>query len=126
MSDDELIDKLYRKYLKQGICPSGIVRITMEDLARLRCRSVFLEFYAQWCIPCRIIEPMIERLSRIYEGRVLFGRVNVDEEPMIASKFGVLSVPTIVMLRDGEEVKRVIGLVDFNTLRRLIEAYLIP
>jgi thioredoxin 1 len=70
------------------------------------------------------MEPILRKLAQIFAGKVLFGRINVDEHPEIAVEYGVMSIPTTLLMKDGEEVYRVIGAVDFNTMRRFIEIYL--
>lgn len=69
-----------------------------------------VDFWATWCPPCRALGPIVDSLADAYQGRAAIAKVNIDEEPGIANKFGVQSIPTIVFLRDGEEVGRVVGL----------------
>ena len=68
-----------------------------------------LDFGAKWCGPCRQLEPVIEALSRAYAGRVQFSMVDVDDDPALAQRHGVRSMPTLVIVRDGREVGRIIG-----------------
>ncbi|MEQ2456328.1 thioredoxin [Flavonifractor hominis] len=68
-----------------------------------------VDFWASWCGPCKMLSPVIERLAEQYEGKALVGKVNVDDEPNLAMRFGVMSIPTVVFLKDGKEIDRKVG-----------------
>ena len=68
-----------------------------------------VDFWAAWCGPCRTVAPIIEQLAREYSGRVAFGKLNVDENPLTSSEFQVESIPTLLIFRDGEPVDGIIG-----------------
>ena len=70
---------------------------------------VLIDFWAEWCGPCRMIAPVIEELAGDYSGRVKVAKLDVDAEPGIASRYGVLSIPMIALFKDGEMVERVVG-----------------
>ena len=85
-----------------------------------------VDFWAPWCGPCRMVAPMIEQLAGEYEGRVSFAKVNVDDARETASKYGIRSIPTIGVFRDGEPVDGVVGAVPKQHLAQLIEKQLAP
>jgi len=70
---------------------------------------VVVDFWAPWCGPCRMVSPILDRLAEDRPGEVKVVRVNVDEAPSLAQRYRALSIPTLVVLRDGEEVDRVVG-----------------
>ena len=70
---------------------------------------MLVDFWAEWCGPCRMLGPVIEGLADEYEGRAVIGKVNVDEQPELASRFGVVSIPTLVVMKNGKIVDQAIG-----------------
>ena len=68
-----------------------------------------VDFWASWCGPCQMLGPVIEELAEQYEGRALVAKVNVDDEPDLARRFGVMSIPTVVFLKKGREFERKVG-----------------
>lgn len=70
---------------------------------------VLTDFYADWCGPCKVIAPIIEELSKEYQGRMRFVKVNVDESPDLAGKFGIQGIPTLIFFRAGQPVERIAG-----------------
>lgn len=83
-----------------------------------------VDFWAEWCGPCRMIGPIIEELAKDYEGKVTVGKLDVDQNPEVSMKFGVRSIPTILILRDGEVVDKQIGVTTKQALANKIEAQL--
>ena len=72
-------------------------------------KPVLVDFWAPWCMPCRMIAPVVEDLAEELEGSAYVGKVNVDEEQELAGQFGVMSIPTLVVLKDGQVVNKAVG-----------------
>ena len=88
------------------------LKITRENFENEVMKSdipVLIDFWAPWCGPCRMMGPIIEQLAEEYEGKAKVGKVNVDEEGELSQAFGVMSIPTIVLVKDGKVVKQAVG-----------------
>lgn len=83
-----------------------------------------VDFWAQWCGPCRMLGPTVEKLAEDYEGRALIAKVDVDAEPELASRFGVMSIPTVVFFKDGQEFDRKVGLMDEGAYTAVLDSAL--
>ncbi len=84
-----------------------------------------VDFWAQWCGPCRAIGPVIEELAGTYDGKAQIGKVDVDVNPELSEKFGIRSIPTILIMKDGEVVDTIVGAPSKGTLVDKIEAQLV-
>ena len=87
-------------------------------------KPIVLDMWAAWCGPCRMIAPTIEALAREYTGRAVVGKLDVDANPQTASRFGVQSIPTILILKEGREVDRLIGLQPADAIRRRVDLHI--
>ena len=88
------------------------LKITRENFENEVMKSnipVLIDFWAPWCGPCRLMGPIIEQLAEEYEGKAKVGKVNVDEEGELSQAFGVMSIPTIVLVKDGKVVRQAVG-----------------
>ena len=84
--------------------------------------TTLVDFWATWCGPCRMQAPILEAFEAEMGASVKVGKVDVDEEPAIAHRFNIFSIPTIIVFRDGQEVVRTVGVTDLGGLKRLVEA----
>ena len=82
---------------------------------------VLVDFWAAWCGPCRMLAPAVQQIAAECEGKVKVGKVNVDEEPELAQRFGIMSIPTVLVFKDGKKVNQSIGLVPKDKLLALFE-----
>ncbi len=82
---------------------------------------VVVDFWAPWCGPCKIVSPTIEELAKDYEGKVVVGKMNVDDNPQTAGTYGVMSIPTIMIFKDGKPVKSLVGAQGKDTYKRAID-----
>jgi thioredoxin 1 len=80
-----------------------------------------VDFWAPWCGPCKVIAPIMEELAEGYEGKVKFTKLNVDDNPTIASKYGIRGIPTLIIYKNGEVVNQVVGAVPKSELEKAIE-----
>lgn len=81
-----------------------------------------IDFWAEWCGPCRMVTPIVEEMANDYDGRAVIGKVNVDENPDISAKFGIRNIPTIIFLKGGQVVDKSVGAVPKNVLTEKMEA----
>lgn len=82
-----------------------------NDLALKSDKLVVIDFWAEWCGPCRLIAPIIHELAEEYEGKVVFGKVNVDDNNNLAIQYGIRNIPTVLFLKDGKVIDKQVGAV---------------
>ncbi|HUI86154.1 MAG TPA: thioredoxin [Nitrososphaerales archaeon] len=87
-------------------------------------RPLFVDFWATWCGPCKTMEPVVEKLAARYGDRIVFGKINVDEEMGLSSRYQVLSIPTFMLFRNGQPTDAVIGAVGEAALEQFVKRVL--
>ncbi len=80
------------------------------------------DFWADWCGPCKMLGPVIEQLANDYEGKAVVGKINVDDEPELAQRYGIMSIPTVIFFKDGEAIDKKIGVMPPEEFVKVIEA----
>ena len=103
------------------------VDVTDDDFRQVvekAANPVLVDFWAPWCGPCQRVGPIIEELANEYEGKVDFAKVNVDDNPRIASQFSIQSIPTLLIFKGGRPMDQVVGLAPKEDLKKRIDAQL--
>ena len=88
------------------------VKVTEEDFDRTVLQAsvpVLVDFYADWCAPCKMVAPLVDEIAHARTGKMLVAKVDLDRAPRVAMKYGIRSIPTLIVFRDGEEVERSVG-----------------
>ena len=94
------------------------------DAAVAAAPLAMVDFWADWCGPCKMLSPVVESIGSQYEGKDLVGKVNVDEEPELARRFGVMNIPTVVFLKNGQEIDRKVGVMPPQVFTGVLDANL--
>jgi thioredoxin 1 len=101
--------------------PVEVTDATFEEEVIKADTPVLVDFWADWCAPCKIIAPIVEELAEEYEGRIKFGKVDVDANPRVATSYGIRGIPTLLIFNAGEPVDQVVGAVPKSTLKKRLD-----
>ena len=106
-----LLDEMTVHFSKEGL-----------DKALAQGGLMMVDFWADWCGPCKMLSPVIEDLAGQYEGKAVVGKVNVDDEPELAMRYGVMSIPTVIFFKDGREIDRKVGVMPAAAFTQVLDA----
>ena len=87
-------------------------------------KPVLVDFWASWCGPCRMVSPIIDQLAEEYAGKISVGKVNVDDEGALAAEFAIVSIPTVLLFKNGKVVDKLVGVHSFDDFADMIDAAL--
>lgn len=102
----------------------AITDANFDEIVLKSDKPVLLDFWAEWCGPCRMIAPFVEQIAEEFEGKAIVGKVDVDSNPGVASRFGIRNIPTILFFKNGEVADKQVGAVPKNALVSKLEALL--
>ncbi len=126
--EDKELEKLKEEKIKKMLDQAkvGVVKLDSSSFDSFLNTDlpVLVDFWADWCMPCRMMAPVMEELAQAYTERALFGKVNVDENPQIASRYGIMSIPHFLIFKNGTRVEKIVGAVGRDPLENAIKKYL--
>ena len=101
--------------------PVEIEEAKFEEAVLKAATPILVDFWAPWCGPCRMVAPVVDELAEEYGDRVGFVKINVDDNPKIASQYGVMSIPTLIIFKDGAPVSNIVGFRPKNELEKSLD-----
>jgi len=111
------------KILKKEEVTITITDSNIDDIIKKN-KIVFVDCWAPWCSPCHIYEPIFNKMAEKYKDKIVFGRLNVDENPKTADRYGVMNIPTTLIFVNGNVVDQIVGAIDEGSLEEYIKKYL--
>jgi len=102
---------------------ASVITVTQENIVELIQNSnlpILLDFWAPWCAPCRKLNPVLQRLSKTTEGELIVAKINIDQEYKLSDGFGIESVPTLILIKNGKEIERRTGYQSFEALQEMV------
>lgn len=133
MSEDEELDRLKKEKMEEMMAkkeeqehPETPIKLTDNNFQETieKYPFVVVDFWADWCSPCKTLEPIIEQLAAEFSGRAVFGKMNVDQNQITPGKFGISGIPTLLFFKNGELIDKKVGLARSQELEKMIENHL--
>ena len=115
---------VYQIIKNQNIMELEITDSNFEELVLQSDKLAMVDFWAEWCGPCRMIAPIVDELAKEYAGKAVIGKVDVDNNPAICDKYGIRNIPTILFFKNGEIVDKQVGAAPKNALVAKIQAFI--
>ena len=126
--EDKELEKLKEEKIKKMVdqAKANVVKLTSSSFDNFLKTElpVLVDFWADWCMPCKMMAPVMEELAQAYAEKVLFGKVNIDENPQIASRYAIMSIPHFLIFKNGTLVEKIVGAVGRDPLENAIKKYL--
>lgn len=104
--------------------PVELTDSNFDEMIQAGDKPVLVDFWAEWCGPCKMIAPVVEELANDYEGKAVIGKLDVDSNPGVSAKYGIRSIPTLLVFKDGKIVDKQIGAVNKGVLAQKLDAQL--
>ena len=124
------LEQLQKQYMNGGKnmeenMPNTPLRVTDADIDEhiKKYQTIVIDCWAPWCGPCRMVGPVIEDLAKEMQGKIVFGKLNVDENPQTSAKHQIMSIPTMLVFKNGELVDRLVGALPKDALKAKLETY---
>ena len=105
----------------------AVIEITSENFEEKVLKAqqpVLVDFWASWCGPCKMLSPIVDKMAEAYADKLTVGKVNVDDQPEIAARFGIMSIPTLILFKDGQKVDVSVGLIPSAKLEAFVQKVL--
>jgi len=126
--DDNELEKIKQEKIKKMLneAKSGVVKLDSSSFDNFLNTDmpVLVDFWADWCMPCKMMGPIMDELAQAYSGRARFGKVNVDNNPQIAGRYGIMSIPHFLIFKNGSRVEKIVGAVGRDPLESALKKYL--
>jgi thioredoxin 1 len=113
-----------QKLLKKIIMAITLTDNNFNEIVMKADKPVLVDFWAEWCGPCRMVGPIVEELAREYEGKAIIGKLDVDSNPNVSAQFGIRNIPTLLIFKNGQVVDKQVGVAPKSLLAQKIDAQL--